>query len=216
MLLYMSSYKIGSRADVLKDWIKKNGNKIVFIENAMDLIPETREKEESIVSNIKELNDLGFDVLRIDLKKYFGKKEKLKEDLKKYCAFYVIGGNTYILRMAMKFSGFDNYIKELSMKNGYLYAGYSAGICVLSPRLDGLDLVDEPLNIYNDEQVLYEGLEILDYIPVPHYKSNHPESKLVDKVVNLFNEKEINYKTLRDGDVIIQNTKKDTEILKKF
>lgn len=205
MLLYISSYKLGNKTDILKDWIKKNGNKIVLIANSRDWKPETKEKEESIVSNIKDLQDLGFDVIRIDLKDYFGKKEKLKEDLKKYCAFYVIGGNTYTLRMAMRFSGFDDYIKELAPKQGYLYAGYSAGICVLAPNLNGLDLVDDPLNPYNNESVLYDGLEILDYVPVPHYKSNHPESELVDKVVNLYEEKGINYKTLKDGDVIIQN-----------
>ena len=44
----------------------------------------------------------------------------------------------------MKFSGFDNYIRELAKKEKYLYSGYSAGICVLSAQLNGLDLVDEP------------------------------------------------------------------------
>ena len=117
---------------------------------------------------------------------------------------FVIGGNTYTLRMAMKYSGFDEYIKEAANKEEYLYAGYSAGICVLSPTLYGLDIVDEPLNPYNDNPVSYEGLELLDYIPVPHYKSNHPESALVDKVVELFDEKGINYKTLKDGEVIIE------------
>ena len=204
MLLYISSYKLGNKTDILKDWIKKNGNKIVLIANSRDWKPETKEKEESIVSNIKDLQDLGFDVIRIDLKDYFGKKEKLKEDLKKYCAFYVIGGNTYTLRMAMRFSGFDDYIKELAPKQGYLYAGYSAGICVLAPNLNGLDLVDDPLNPYNNESVLYDGLEILDYVPVPHYKSNHPESKLVDKIVDLFNKEKIEYRTLKDGEVIIK------------
>ena len=209
MLLYMSSYKLGNRTDVLKNWIKENGSKIALIANSRDWSPETKEKEQSIVSNVKDLQELGFDVIRIDLKNYFGKKEKLKEDLKEYFAFYVIGGNTYTLRMAMKFSGFDDYINKLSTKNGYLYAGYSAGICVLAPSLNGLDLVDEPLNPYNDENVLYEGLGILDYVPVPHYKSNHPESELVNKVVDFLEEKGINYKTLKDGDVIIQNTEKE-------
>ena len=53
---------------------------------------------------------------------------------------------------------------------------------------------------------MYDGLGILDFVPVPHYKSEHPESKLVDKVVELFNKNNINYRTLKDGDVIIQNT----------
>lgn len=209
MKLYLSSYKLGNETEVLKEWLKENGNKIVIIANSRDWSPDTEEKEKSIKSNIADLQELGFDVKRVDLRNYFNNSEKLKDDLKGYYAFYVIGGNAYTLRMAMKYSGFDNYIKGVANNEEYLYAGYSAGICVLSPSLDGLDIVDEPLNPYNNEPVLYDGLGLLDYTPVPHYKSNHPESALVDKVVDLFDEKGINYKTLRDGEVIVEtiNTK---------
>ncbi len=209
MLLYLSSYKLGNKTEVLKKWIQENGKTIVIIANSRDWSPDTDEKEESIKRNITELQELGFSVVRIDLRDYFKNKVKLKEDLEKYNAFYVIGGNTYTLRMAMKYSGFDEYIKGVSKKGNYLYSGYSAGICVLSQDLSGLDLVDEPINPYSDEPILYEGLGLLDYVPVPHYKSNHPESALVDKVVNLFNEKGIKYKALKDGDVIVQDTEKE-------
>lgn len=209
MLLYLSSYKLGNKTDILKKWIKENGNTILIIANSRDWSPDTDEKEESIKRNITELQELGFSVVRIDLRNYFKNKAKLKEDLEKYNAFYVIGGNTYTLRMAMKYSGFDEYIKGISNKSNYLYSGYSAGICVLSPDLRGLDLVDEPINPYSDEPILYEGLGILDYVPVPHYKSDHPESTLVDKVVALFSEKGIKYKALKDGDVIVQDTEKE-------
>lgn len=209
MLLYLSSYKLGNKKEVLKKWIQENGKTIVIIANSRDWSPDTGEKEESIKRNITELQELGFSVVRIDLRNYFGNKVKLKEDLEKYNAFYVIGGNTYTLRMAMKYSGFDEYIKEISKKRNYLYSGYSAGICVLSPDLRGLDLVDEPINPYRDEPIIYEGLGLLDYVPVPHYKSDHPESALVDKVVALLSEKGIKYKALKDGDVIIQDTEKE-------
>ena len=74
------------------------------------------------------------------VREYFGKEEKLRQELEKEQAFFVIGGNTFTLRMAMKYSGFDNYLKEISNNDKYLYAGYSAGICVLAPKLNGLDL----------------------------------------------------------------------------
>ena len=207
MLLYLSSYKLGDEIEVLKKWIKENGNKIVLIANSRDWSPESQAKEESIRRDESSLKQIGFDVKRIDLREYFGKEEKLKKDLKDYYAFYVIGGNTFTLRLAMKYSGFDKYLIEISNSDKYLYAGYSAGICVLSPKLNGLDLVDEPINPYNNDGALYEGLNILDFVPVPHYKSDHPESQLVDKVVELFEEKKIKYKALRDGDVIIKDIK---------
>ncbi len=203
MKLYLSSYKLGNKKDFFKKWLQEHDKKIVFISNARDWLPDSLEKEKKIKENIIDLQELGFEVIRFDLRNYFHNETKLREDLKPYKAFYVIGGNVYTLRLAMKYSGFDNYLKELVHKDEYLYAGYSAGICVLSPTLAGLNLVDKPINPYNDEPVLYDGLEILDFIPVPHYKSEHPESAIIDKVVELFNKKKINYKTMRDGDVII-------------
>ena len=128
MLLYLSSYKLGNKTDILKKWIKENGKTIVIITNSRDWTPDTVEKEKSIKRDITELQELGFNVVRVDLRNYFGNKVKLKEDLEKYNAFYVIGGNTYTLRMAMKYSGFDEYIKGISNKSNYLYSGYSHSI----------------------------------------------------------------------------------------
>lgn len=88
-------------------------------------------------------------------------------------------------------------------------AGYSAGICVLAPRLNGLDLVDEPINPYNCDGAMYEGLNILDFVPAPHYKSDHPESQLVDKVIEVLEEKKIKYKPLKDGEVIVIDREKE-------
>lgn len=206
MKLYLSSYKLGNKTEFLKEWREKHGNKIIFISNSRDHKEETLEKQETIQEYINELEKLGFEIVKIDLRKYFGKAEKLEKDLKDFKACYVIGGNTYVLRLAMKYSGFDKYILEKNKEDDFLYVGFSAGICVLSPNLYGLDIVDDPINPYNNDKVDYSGINILDFVPVPHYKSNHPESALVDKVVNLFDEKGVNYKTLKDGDVIIQNT----------
>jgi len=211
MLLYLSSYKLGNEIEVLKNWIKNHENRIILIANSRDWSPESAEKEASIERDSLSLQQLGFEVKRLDLRQYFGKEEQLKKDLEGYYAFYVIGGNTFTLRLAMKYSGFDNYLKEISSNPKYLYAGYSAGICVLAPRLNGLDLVDEPINPYNNDGAIYEGVNILDFVPVPHYKSDHPESHLVDKVVDLFEEKKVKYKALKDGDVIILNKELERE-----
>lgn len=205
MKLYLSSYKLGTKTQELKDWLKEHGSEIAIIANSRDGIPDTKEKEESLKRNILELEEIGFTVNKLDLKAYFYQEDKLKEALKDCHAVYVIGGNTFSLRLAMKYSGFDNYLKEQLDNDNFLYAGYSAGICVLAPTLIGLDIVDKPINPYDERPVIYEGLQILDYIPVPHYKSNHPESKLVDEVVSLFDKMKVNYKTLKDGEVIIEN-----------
>ena len=209
MLLYLSSYKLGNRIDVLKKWINEKDNKIILIANSRDLKHDSEEKEQSINRNAIDLKQIGFEVKRLDLRNYFGKKKQLEKDLKGYYSFYVIGGNTYVLRKAMELSGFDEYIIKRQKDDRYLYLGYSAGICLLAPRLDYLDIVDEPVNPYNNDEVLYEGLNILDYVPVPHYKSNNPESKLVSEEIKMLKKNKVKYKTLKDGDVIIKDLNKN-------
>lgn len=205
MKLYLSSYKLGNEVDELKKWIQTNGNEIAFIFNARDVYPESEHKKESINRDIKELQDVGFDVKVIDLKNYFD-NDRLSDDLKKFKAFFVIGGNTFALRKAMELSGFDNYLLNISKMDNYLYGGYSAGICVLSKTLEGLSIVDEPINPYNDDKINYNGIGLIDYTLIPHYKSVHPESYLVDKTVEYFDENNLPYKTLQDGDVFITDT----------
>ena len=51
--------------------------------------------------------------------------------------------------------------------------------------------------------MIWEGLGIIDYVIVPHYKSVHLESEIMEEVVEYLIENKIPYKTLRDGEVII-------------
>ena len=60
-----------------------------------------------MVDDIRELEEVGFKASRLDLKDYFGKKEELNKVFKTSPAFYVVGGNTFVLRKAMRLSGFD-------------------------------------------------------------------------------------------------------------
>lgn len=207
MLLYLSSYKLGNKTIYLKEWLKENSNKILLIPNARDAKVQDDIEKEKINQNIKMIEDVGFEVTILDLKKYFNHSENLYEKLKEYNAICVIGGNVFVLRQAMKLSGFDKYLIDNFTNPNLLYIGYSAGSCVLSENLDGLQLVDEPINPYNENNVIYEGVGLLNYCIVPHYKSDHKESKLIDKVVEYMEENNRDYKPLSDGEVIIEDLK---------
>ena len=115
-----------------------------------------------------------------------------------------MGGNVFVLRKAMEKSGFDNYLREISNNSDYLYIGYSAGGCVLSKDLSPFDKVDEPINCYDDSDVIYSGMGLIDYLFIPHYKSNYHKAYLVDELVNRCEEEKIKYKTFRDGETIIE------------
>ncbi len=84
----------------------------------------------------------------------------------------------------MKLSGFDDIIKNMD-RDDFLYSRYSAGICILVPSLKALQQVDNPNIMPYEElkEIIWEGLGILDYIILPHYKSEHPESADIDKEV---------------------------------
>lgn len=203
MKLYLSSYKTGNQTEELKKWIEDHGNKICLIPNAKDYLPDGERKTNSIQSDINELSELGFDVTVISLKDYFDNKEELINKLKEFNAFYVIGGTAFGLRQAMYLSGFDEYLKTIENDPNYLYAGYSAGICVLAKDMHGLEPCDDPnINPYGIDP-MWNGLGYFDYIFLPHYKSDHKETKLIDDCVEYCNKNNIKYKTLRDGDVII-------------
>lgn len=202
MKFYLSSFHIGNKAGKLKEMVPE-GKKIGLIPNAVDFL-DSEKRKASNEKNINDLTSLGIDVEVLDLRDYFGKKDELKKKIDSLGGVWVKGGNTFILRKAMRLSGFDEIIKNME-RDDFLYGGYSAGICVLAPDFKGLQQVDDPYaNPYKEsEDIIWEGLGILDYLILPHYKSDHPESADIDKEVDFCKKNSIPFKTLKDGEVII-------------
>ena len=202
MVLYLSSQKFGNDTGYLEEWLCNHDNKILLIYNALEA-----KGEEVIQRNSREdkesLEKIGFDVKVIDLKNYFGKEEKLGSDFKKYNACCVMGGNVFILRQAMKYSGFDKFLKNKRNKD-YLYIGYSSGACVLSKDINILNQVDAPISFYQEDDIIYRGLGLIDYVFIPHYQSNYHKVHLIEEVVERCKENNINYKAVKDGEVIIE------------
>lgn len=205
MKFYLSSYKLGNEIDNLKKLIPVNNKRTAYISNALDFSDDLERRKKSEQSDIEDLATLGLDVEQVDLRDYFGQQDKLEEKLSEFGVIWVRGGNSFVLRQAMKKSGFDTILHHLLRNNDVLYGGYSAGICVLAPTLKGLDLVDDPsARPYGDEsEVIFEGLNIIPYSIVPHYQSDHPESDEMEAVTEYMKANGIAFKTLRDGEVII-------------
>jgi dipeptidase E len=204
MKFYLSSYKLGHNPQILADLICENKN-IAIIPNALDIYTDLERRTSNIHREKEGLIKIGLVPQELDLKKYFGKQEKLKNELENYGAVWVLGGNTFILRRAYKESGMDKWLQKHKNNKNFVYAGYSAGASVLSPSLNGVELVDDP-NLMADRytpEIIWEGLGLIDFAFVPHFKSDHPESELVDKEVEYYQKNEIKYKTLHDGEVII-------------
>lgn len=211
MKLYLSSYKLGNDIELLKEWVKNN-NKMLVIPNALDVFEDSERKTNGILDKCKDLQELGFETQILDLRNYFNKEDELRRYLQDYNSFYVLGGNVFVLRQAMKLSGFDNYLNDISKLDNYLYAGFSAGICVLAKDLHGIHLADKPeKDPYNYGNIIWDGIGIIDYMPVPHFDTPEPpESHLMYDVVKYLQDNNLPYQTLRDGDVIIEPEKNRT------
>lgn len=199
MKFYLSSFHVGDRSADLQRLAQ--GRRIGLVPNAIDYLePEAAGARNALA--VDELRALEIDVEIFDLRGHFARGD-ITGALAAYGGVWVRGGNTFVLRQAMRLSGFDRALTELR-SHDFLYAGYSAGVCVLAPTLDGLQQVDDPTVMpYANSSVIWEGLGFLDYLVLPHYRSDHPESPAIDKEVDYCTRNGIPFRTLRDGEVII-------------
>ncbi len=180
--------------------------KIGYIPNARDFTgADPIRKAKRNDNDMQMLRELGLEVELLDLQEYFGKVVELKDKVAALGAIFISGGNVFVLRQAMKLSGLDAILIELrNSGQDFLYAGYSAAGCVLSPKLDAYQLVD-PLDApYKEQQeIIMEGLGFIDFAFVPHWKSDHAESADIDKVVEYCEGNNIPFRGVRDGEVLV-------------
>src|SRR3954451_6770341 len=189
-------------SEKLKGLLPPN-RKVGYIFNALDNFPIERQKR--IEADIAALIEVGLQAEHLDLRMYFNKEAWLRERVNQFGALWVSGGNVFVLRQAMKLSGLDIILNELNKTDDFLYGAYSAGVCVLSPSLDGYQIVDDATSAPYPElsEVIWEGLGIIDSTFLPHYKSEHSEASSIDKELEYCKERGISYKALSDGEVII-------------
>ena len=173
MKMYLSSYHLGNKPEELKKLLGANPQAAVIM-NASDFYGnEKRPKylDEESIGLIK----LGIEAEELDLRNYFGKKGELQSKLKEYDLVWVMGGNSFVLRRAMRQSGFDKLKIPLVEQNKIVYGGFSAGAVVATYDLHGIELVDDPnqIPIGYDSQIVWEGLKLAGKSIAPHYKSDH-------------------------------------------
>lgn len=203
MKLYLSSYGIGYNPAALKSLVGANKQAAVIC-NAQDLLSKT-ERDERVTRGCDEMNSLGFTPTELDLRDYFDNPKPLAEELRKYGLVWIRGGNSFVLRRAMKQSGFDTAIKPLVEHEEIVYAGFSAGSCVAATNLHGIELVDDPDSVpeHYDNKTIWEGLGLIDKAIAPHYRSNHPESAMVEQSVEYFEKYHQDYIAIHDGEAVL-------------
>lgn len=208
MRLYLASYRID---DGLPELLRMAGPgaRTAVISNAVDFVPAAdRESYRCNVHDpVAEFRAHGLDAFDLDLRAYFRRPEALLAVLEETRMVWATGGNAFLLRRAMRQSGFDALAPGLVWAERLVYGGWSAGACVAAPSLRGLELMDDPHVLaegYHPEPV-WEGLGLIDAAIVPHYRSGHAESEAADACVAWMQANKVPHRTLRDGDALIQN-----------
>jgi len=167
MRLYLSSFRLGAPPELLAT-LAGEGARIAVIANAMDFAAEDVRRE-AVDRELRAMSGLGFRSGEVDLRGYFGDAALLRRDLAQYDALWVRGGNVFVLRYALHHSGGDAIAAGALPAGALVYAGYSAGPCVLAPSLRGLDAVDDPAAVaatYGTEPI-WEGLGLRTAPPAP-------------------------------------------------
>ena len=208
MKLYLSSYRLGADTAGLMNLVEKPNARVAVIDNARDFSNDLERKANSLAFDMSQIRSLEYKPEHVDLRNYFSKPSQLVYDLEKFDMLWVTGGNAFILLKAMKQSGFSLVIDKLIKTNKVVYAGYSAAVCVISPTLDGAELVDDKdaKAVGYKDRILWNGYGLIDFYPIVHYKSDHPESESADKELEYIISKGRTYKTFRDGETLIINT----------
>lgn len=183
------------------------GRRNVVIANALDDAPPDVRRA-GVELELAALADLGLDAAELDLRDYFGQQQRLRLDLAGAGMAWLRGGNVFMLRYALYRSGGDTVFRDLLAADALVYAGYSAGPCVLSPSLRGLELVDDPDAVTRTygSQPVWDGLALLDEAFVPHYRSpGHPETAAIERVTARYRADGIAHRTLHDGQALLVN-----------
>jgi dipeptidase E len=198
MKLFLSSMDFGDSPEELANLVGENKHAAIIL-NASDYYGDNGRA--SYLARFQEdFKKLNITSEELDLRKYFGKKEKLATDLKKFGLIWAAGGNTFILRSAMKESGFDIILPEILKNNTVVYGGFSAGACVVTPSLRGIELVDDATEIPLEypTEVIWEGIGLVDFHIIPHYESD----PVLDEVETFYRNHQMKYRTLKDGQSI--------------
>jgi dipeptidase E len=204
MRLYLSSHGFGDHVDTLHDMVGDN-NKILYIDNAKDDLPAD-ERAQHVAEKHAEFEKLGFEFYELDLRKYFGRSDILAKIVAASGLVWAGGGNTFLLRRAMKYSGLDVILQNDLKADLFVYGGSSAGSVVMTKTLHGVEMEDDPYVVPEgyDEEIIWTGLGLVYPQLVPHYGSDY-FGENAQAMVDYFDENGLKYVTLKDGEVYVVN-----------
>jgi dipeptidase E len=202
MRLFLASYRFGAHAGALAGLAGAPG-RVAVIANACDAWPQSRAA--AVTSDLVPLRMLGYRPEEVDLREYTGRAAALEQRLAEFPMLWVRGGNTFVLRAQFARSGADLVIGRLLAADALVYAGYSAGACVLAPDLHGLETADDPAEVLPacGIEPRWDGLGLIDRPIVPHIDSPTDPGGDGNRLAAAYRAAGIEHWALTDDDVVV-------------
>lgn len=202
MRLYLSSHGFGNHLERLQQMVGDN-KKVLFIDNAKDDL-SAEERQAHVDEKRAEFEEAGFEFYELDLRKYFGKAELLSKIVAGAGLVWVSGGNTFIVRRALKYSGLDEILMNDLRKDLFVYGGSSAGSIIMTKTLRGTEMGDDPYVAPEgyEQEIIWNGLGMIYPQLVPHYQSAWFGNE-AQAMIDYFEDNGLKYKGLKDGEVYI-------------
>lgn len=196
MKLYLASDTVPTPQDLF-DLVGKPAAdiKVAYIPNSKDYYA-TLARKVKIDRSLAKLVDIGLHPVIVDLRD-FHDPDSVKKALQQYDMIWVVGGNTFVLRHAMKASGFDQVIKQL-LEDGLVWGGDSAGALIAGPTLKSAELCDDPEFA---PEVIWQGLGLTDKFIMPHADS--PDFADAVLQIRRLHKNDANYIELNDTDAYV-------------
>lgn len=212
MRLFLSSQDLGNYADVAAK-MAGNNKRVAYIKNSQDDLP-AEQRNFSTPEKKKMFEAAGFEFEELDLRDYFGEKDKLLNKLSNFGSFWAAGGNVFVLRRAFAASGLDEILVDFLKEDRILYGGWSAGAMIMTPDLRGADWSEEdrphiiPKGYDKSQRVIWQGLGLVPFCIVPHY-GNPKFDKGPQKMLDYYKKHKLPHYVLKDGQVIVINGDKE-------
>ncbi|MEV4126368.1 Type 1 glutamine amidotransferase-like domain-containing protein [Nocardia sp. NPDC051990] len=212
MRLFLSSYRFGAHYDRLAALVGEPG-RVAVIPNACDAWPAAWAG--AVTSDVTPLRKLGYAPDVLDLREFIGRATELEATLSEYPLVWVRGGNTFVLRAQFARSGADFVLPKLLAADALVYAGYSAGACLLTPDLRGLESTDDPAEVEPacGIEPRWDGLGLVDHRIVAHLDSATDPDGASALLAARYRAEGIAHWALTDDDVVVVDGD-DIEILR--
>lgn len=175
------------------------GARVAVSANAFDMEADA-ERREWLGREMRALARAGLAPVELDLRDYYADPAALGEGIARFEMVWMTGGNVFVLRKAMKWSGFDKLLLAHLRDDSLAYGGCSAGACVCGPTLCGIDLIDDA---HAAGEPIFEGLGLVDYSIAPHFGAEGEVGEAIARLVAYWEEAEMPYRALRDGQAIV-------------